>query len=163
MNNYTSIKIPKKYQPYIYEIEKIDDGWEGAYYSVALIECCYVDRGTHTCSYDTRAELLGDLENIQIIKTEEEYIRDFGEDLISDFREDYKGLFGSYPPKSNKAERDVKADIKAIRAKSGLSQAAFAEKYNIPKRTIEGWEAGERECPVYVVELLKRAVEEDFR
>ena len=28
-----------------------------------------------------------------------------------------------------------------LRAASGLTQAAFAEKFSIPKRTVEGWEA----------------------
>ena len=37
----------------------------------------------------------------------------------------------------------------------------FAKKYNIPKRTLEGWEAGKRKPPVYVLELLERVVRED--
>lgn len=53
-------------------------------------------------------------------------------------------------------------DIRNIRSMTGLSQAKFAAHYNIPKRTLESWEMGERECPVYVLELLRRAVNEDF-
>ena len=49
-----------------------------------------------------------------------------------------------------------------IRKRSGLSQAKFGEKYGIPKRTIESWEMGERECPGYVMSLLERVVKEDF-
>ena len=53
-----------------------------------------------------------------------------------------------------------------IRRLSGLSQAAFSEKYRIPKRTIETWEAASnsarREAPEYVLDLLERAVREDF-
>lgn len=49
-----------------------------------------------------------------------------------------------------------------IRKRSGLSQAKFGEKYGIPKRTIESWEMGERECPAYVMSLLERVVKEDF-
>lgn len=45
--------------------------------------------------------------------------------------------------------------IKDIRALTGLSQAAFAEKYHIPKRTYESWEMGQRTPPEYVVELLE--------
>lgn len=52
--------------------------------------------------------------------------------------------------------------MKAIRKRSGLSQAKFGEKYGIPKRTIESWEMGERECPGYVMSLLERVVKEDF-
>lgn len=52
--------------------------------------------------------------------------------------------------------------IKDIRKRSGLSQAKFAEKYGIPKRTLENWEQGSRECPEYVLSLLDRVVREDF-
>ena len=54
-----------------------------------------------------------------------------------------------------------------IRKKSGLSQASFAAKYGIPKRTVENWESfsqtSGREAPDYVLDLLERAVTEDFR
>lgn len=57
--------------------------------------------------------------------------------------------------------------IKEIRNRSGLSQAAFGDKYSIPKRTIENWEADEgkkehRNCPDYVLKLLDRVVREDY-
>jgi putative transcriptional regulator len=63
---------------------------------------------------------------------------------------------------AKETDTNVQEQVKAIRAKSGLSQAAFSARYHIPKRTIEGWEMGVRECPVYVVELLQRVVDEDF-
>lgn len=53
-----------------------------------------------------------------------------------------------------------------IRKYSGLTQAEFASKYNIPKRTIETWEAtsdsARRNAPAYVLDLLERVVKEDF-
>ena len=52
--------------------------------------------------------------------------------------------------------------IKEIRKRTGLSQAKFGEKYNIPKRTIEDWESEKRTPPEYVTALLERAVKEDF-
>jgi len=52
--------------------------------------------------------------------------------------------------------------IKEIRSITGLSQARFGEKYNIPKVTIEKWESDCRKPPSYVVELLERAVRLDF-
>lgn len=53
--------------------------------------------------------------------------------------------------------------IKEMRALLGITQAAFSEKYNIPKRTIENWESGKRECPQYVHNLLERVVVEDHK
>lgn len=49
--------------------------------------------------------------------------------------------------------------IKAIRAGTGLSQASFARVYEIPKRTIENWEAGVRVPPPYLIRLLELAVQ----
>ena len=50
-----------------------------------------------------------------------------------------------------------------IRALLGLSQAEFAKKYGIPKRTIEDWDRGTRNPPKYVLDLLERVVEEDAK
>ena len=45
--------------------------------------------------------------------------------------------------------------VRAIRQRTGLSQAAFADKYEIPKRTIENWETGKRVPPIYVLRMLE--------
>lgn len=50
-------------------------------------------------------------------------------------------------------------DIKTIRALTGLSQAAFAARFGIPRRTIEEWEAGRRTPPAYVIDLLRFRIE----
>ena len=52
--------------------------------------------------------------------------------------------------------------VKEIRAITGLSQARFGEKYEIPLRTIQDWEAGVRKPPVYVLKMLERVVLEDM-
>lgn len=54
-------------------------------------------------------------------------------------------------------------EIKELRMLSGLSQQAFSDKYNIPKRSIENWESGKRTPPEYVISLLERAVKEDIK
>lgn len=48
--------------------------------------------------------------------------------------------------------------IKDIRAHTGLSQAAFATRFCIPRRTVEDWERGARSCPDYLRLLLTQAV-----
>lgn len=48
-----------------------------------------------------------------------------------------------------------------IRKILGISRAEFSRRYHIPLRTLEAWDAGMREPPAYVYELLERAVKED--
>ena len=50
----------------------------------------------------------------------------------------------------------------AIRKMSGLSQRKFAKKYGISYRTIQEWE-NDRNIPKdWILNLLERAVREDF-
>ena len=44
--------------------------------------------------------------------------------------------------------------FRQIRASTGLSQAAFAAAYGIPKRSIENWEEGDRNAPDYVTNMV---------
>nr|DAP35123.1 MAG TPA: putative transcriptional regulator [Caudoviricetes sp.] len=54
-------------------------------------------------------------------------------------------------------------ELKEMRKLLGLSQSAFGKRYNIPVRTIQDWESGRRKAPIYVLELLERAVIEDSK
>ena len=49
---------------------------------------------------------------------------------------------------------EINTKIKEIRQRTGMSQAKFCEALNIPIRTLQKWEIGERSCPEYVVELI---------
>lgn len=51
---------------------------------------------------------------------------------------------------------------KALRARTGLSQFKFAAAYNIPTSTIQNWEVGRTLPPEYVLDLLERAINQDF-
>lgn len=48
-----------------------------------------------------------------------------------------------------------------IREILGISRAEFSRKYNIPIRTLEDWDAGRKNPPEYVLEMLERIVRED--
>ena len=54
--------------------------------------------------------------------------------------------------------------IKEARLKAGLSQAQMSEIFEIPKRTIEDWDRGARQCPrwaeLLIVEKLERLATE---
>lgn len=47
--------------------------------------------------------------------------------------------------------------VRAIRESTGLTQAAFAQRFCLPKRTLENWEGGQRSCPDYVRLLLAQS------
>lgn len=51
--------------------------------------------------------------------------------------------------------------LRNIRNKTGLSQARFSEKFRIPVRTYEQWEAGSRKPPDYVIWMIERLIEMD--
>lgn len=51
--------------------------------------------------------------------------------------------------------------IRELRARTGLTQAAFAAMLHIPKRSIENWEGGGRTPPAYLVELIEYRVTHD--
>ena len=52
-------------------------------------------------------------------------------------------------------------NIRELRKQLGDTQTEFAERYNIPFRTIQNWEAGVRTPPEYLLELLESRVKED--
>ena len=59
-------------------------------------------------------------------------------------------------------ETETRIRIKEIRNKLGLKQAEFAEKFGIPKRTIESWEGNakisRREAPGYVINMIEKII-----
>lgn len=51
--------------------------------------------------------------------------------------------------------------IKELRVKSGMTQKAFAEYFDIPHRTIQNWEGGQRQCPDYLLSLMQYKLEKE--
>ena len=45
--------------------------------------------------------------------------------------------------------------FKDLRKQSGMTQKQFSEYFNIPHRTIQNWEGGQRKCPEYLLDLMK--------
>ncbi len=42
-----------------------------------------------------------------------------------------------------------------------MTQQAFARYFGIPKRSIENWEGGKRECPAYLLDLISYKLEHE--
>ena len=53
-------------------------------------------------------------------------------------------------------------NIREMRTRLGDTQSEFAERYNIPFRTIQNWEAGVRKPPEYIIELLEDRILSDL-
>lgn len=51
--------------------------------------------------------------------------------------------------------------IKELRKLSGMTQKAFGEYFGIPKRTIEEWEGGRRQCNDYLLKLMYYKMEKE--
>ena len=48
--------------------------------------------------------------------------------------------------------------IREMRNSLGTTQGEFATRYNIPFRTVQNWEAGVRNPPEYIKDLLENRV-----
>lgn len=53
-----------------------------------------------------------------------------------------------------------KIEIQKLRIKTGLSQSKFAEKFGIPKATLQDWEH-KRRNPRYIVNLINEILEKE--
>jgi DNA-binding transcriptional regulator YiaG len=51
--------------------------------------------------------------------------------------------------------------IKELRKLSGMTQKAFGEYFEIPKRTIEDWETERRNCSEYLLKLMYYKMEKE--
>lgn len=52
-------------------------------------------------------------------------------------------------------------DFKILRKNSGMTQQAFADYFEIPKRTIEDWDRSVRTPPPYLLKLLEFKLKAD--
>jgi DNA-binding transcriptional regulator YiaG len=51
--------------------------------------------------------------------------------------------------------------VKELRTLSGMTQKAFAEYFGFSKRAVENWEGGKRECPEYLLKLIRYKLENE--
>ena len=51
--------------------------------------------------------------------------------------------------------------FKQLRQASGMNKTEFAKYFNIPYRTVQNWELELRECPPYLLELMKYKLEKE--
>lgn len=55
-------------------------------------------------------------------------------------------------------DKTIPERLKEIRSNTGMTQKAFALRFNIPISTYEQWEMGLRTPPVYVVDMIETII-----
>lgn len=51
--------------------------------------------------------------------------------------------------------------FKELREASGMNKKQFAEYFGIPYRTVQNWELDIRQCPEYLLELMRYKLEKE--
>ena len=51
--------------------------------------------------------------------------------------------------------------LSALRIEYQMSRREFAEYFNIPYRTVQNWELGDRRCPPYLLEMMRFKLRHD--
>ena len=51
--------------------------------------------------------------------------------------------------------------ISELRAAAGMTQKQFAEYFGVSKRAVESWEGGQRQCPDYLIELMRYKLQKE--
>lgn len=44
--------------------------------------------------------------------------------------------------------------IQEILKATGMTQKAMCERFDIPRRTLQNWVLGQRECPIYIRKMI---------
>lgn len=53
-------------------------------------------------------------------------------------------------------------EIKKLRKSTGMSQSKFSSYFGIPTRTLQDWEQEKRHPPSYVLNMMKRILNNEF-
>lgn len=51
--------------------------------------------------------------------------------------------------------------FKELRQASGMNKTKYAEYFNIPYRTVQNWELELRQCPDYLLDLMRYKLEKE--
>ena len=72
--------------------------------------------------------------------------------------QEYEEIFGKVFDDTSAAKR-----IKEMRTNCGLTQTAFSKKTGVPLRTLQSWELGERVPAAYIVDMIEKIMNLDFK
>jgi putative transcriptional regulator len=77
----------------------------------------------------------------------EELVEELGRDVIQGLKEAAAHARGEISLRAYEYHVPGPVDVKAVRARSGLSQAQFARRYGFSTRTLQDWELGRTQPP----------------
>ena len=99
-------------------------------------------------------------EEIERIKAIPIYKDDMRE--VKDIKDKYGFSWSQMKALRGGVDRTELMTLQEMRNALGDSRKAFSERYEIPLRTLEDWEAGRRKPAPYILKLLERAVLQDL-
>jgi putative transcriptional regulator len=85
--------------------------------------------------------------NKQVSKRAPERLSRVGKDVVEGLKEAAAHVRGEVSLREYKYDVPGPVDVKAIRAKSGLSQSQFARRFGFSTRTLQDWELGRAKPP----------------
>ena len=53
--------------------------------------------------------------------------------------------------------------FKELRQASGMNLKQFSDYFEIPYRTVQNWEGGQRDCPEYLMKLMQYKLDNELR
>lgn len=112
-------------------------------WSIEQKELAKAELAKHFCKYKKYNDELIEIEEYALEYCEYDEDGEFVEGSDYDFAE----------------ERGI--DLRELRLDCGMNRREFAEYFNIPLRSIENWESKQRECPAYLLELIKYKLEKE--
>lgn len=99
-------------------------------------------------------------EEIERIKAIPIYKDDMRE--VKDIKDKYEFSWSQMKALRGGVDRTELMTLQEMRNALGDSRRGFSERYEIPLRTLEDWEAGRRKPAPYILKLLERAVLQDL-
>jgi len=83
----------------------------------------------------------------RVSKRAPESLSRVGRDVVRGLKESAAHVRGETSLRAYEYDVPAPVDVKAIRAKSGLSQSQFARRYGFSTRTLQDWELGRAQPP----------------
>ena len=135
-----------------------NDGWD----QDVTIRLCYYENKDYTLPrvevYVYDEDQIDDEERKNFIQVSDEDFIKLGDKCRFYYKDNDFESFEAMLYVYNHEDYLPKMTIQHLREQAGFTRAEFARKFEIPLRTVENWETGKRQCPIYTENLIKNAL-----